>query len=134
MGLGTLLEKERLKQGLTIEEMAERTKIRPQFLEAIERENFDLLPGEAYVKPFIRTYAKALGLDDEIFLTDKEVASNRLKEKSDPLPEEFIGNEGIRERRERARRARKRRFIVRLVVALVIIIGSLYLTIKLMNV
>lgn len=61
MGVGSLLEKARVEQGLTIEELAERTKIRPQFLQAIEEEQYHLLPDQAYVRPFIRTYARALG-------------------------------------------------------------------------
>ena len=65
-GMGTLLEKARRKKGLTIEDMSNRTKIRPQYLQAIEDEEFHLLPDQAYVKAFIRTYAKALGLQDEI--------------------------------------------------------------------
>ncbi len=133
MGLGTLLEKERLEQGLTIGEMSERTRIKPQFLQAIEHEDYHLLPGEAYVKPFIRTYAKALGLDDEIFLADQEVAATSLAEDVEPAHTVAVGK-GIRERRERARRARRRRFIFRLVAAIVIIIGSVYFAIRLMNI
>jgi cytoskeletal protein RodZ len=125
MGLGTLLEKARLKQGLTIEEMSERTKIRPQFLQAIEGENYDLLPGEAYVKPFIRTYAKALGLEDDI-LGDIEHQT--------PTSEEILMEMGIRERRERVRKARRRRFVFRLALAVVVLVGSLYLVYRLMNV
>ena len=52
---------------LTIEEMSERTKIRPQFLQAIEEEQLHLLPDQAYVRPFIRTYASALGVEDQIY-------------------------------------------------------------------
>lgn len=134
MGLGTLLEKARLKQGLTIEEMSDRTKIRPQFLQAIEGDNYHLLPGEAYVKPFIRTYAKALGLNDEILSADKDVGISRFTEEPASVSEEVVAGQSIRERRERARRARRRRFILRLILTLAIIIGSLYLTIRLMNV
>jgi cytoskeletal protein RodZ len=125
MGLGTLLEKARLKQGLTIEEMSERTKIRPQYLQAIEGENYDLLPGEAYVKPFIRTYAKALGLEDEI---------GGDIEPLEPTSEEIAIETSIRERRERVRKARRRRFVIRLAIATVILVGSLYLVYRLMNV
>ncbi|NMB19896.1 MAG: hypothetical protein GX979_03450 [Firmicutes bacterium] len=123
-GLGTLLQKARLEQGLTIEEMSARTMIKPQFLQAIEGEDFHLLPGEAYVKPFIRTYAKSLGLEDQIS-TDI-----RLPE---PAPEAATLESGIRERRERARKARRRRFFFRLIAILIVLIGSLYLFFRLLN-
>lgn len=122
MGLGTLLEKARLEQGLTIEDLARRTKIRPQFLQAIEEEQFHLLPGEAYVKPFIRSYAKALGVEDQLNLVTSEVVATQEV------------TEGIRERREKAKKARRKRFVVRLVLALAILAGVGYLVFRLMNV
>jgi cytoskeletal protein RodZ len=124
-GLGTLLEKARLEQGLTIEEMSARTKIKPQFLQAIEGENYHLLPGEAYVKPFIRTYAKALGLDD---------ATSEDLEQPESAPEAVTVETGIRERRERAKKVRRRRFVLRLIATLIVVLGSVYLFIKLLNV
>ncbi|HHT90282.1 MAG: helix-turn-helix transcriptional regulator [Bacillota bacterium] len=75
-GMGTLLEKARRKKGLTIEDMSNRTKIRPQYLQAIEDEEFHLLPDQAYVKAFIRTYAKALGLQDEISTDSERLVSS----------------------------------------------------------
>ena len=122
--LGTLLAKARLNQGLTIEEMSERTKIRPNYLEAIEAEEFHLLPGEAYVKPFLRTYAKALGLEDQI-------ASSLQSEAS--VSEDAISAVSIRERRERTRKIRRRRFIIRLSFLLIMLGGALYLMYMLLN-
>src|SRR5690606_37042073 len=43
------------------------TKIRVRYLEAIEEENFSVLPGNFYVRAFIKSYAEAVGLNpDEI--------------------------------------------------------------------
>ncbi|NLL43696.1 MAG: hypothetical protein GX251_10180 [Firmicutes bacterium] len=124
-GLGTLLKKARLKQELTIEEMTERTRIKPQFLQAIEEEDYHLLPGEAYVKPFIRTYAKALGLEDQ-------VASGLERPQS--ISEEVLAETGIRERRERVKKARRRRLFVRLSIGIVILVGALYLVYRFLNI
>lgn len=124
-GLGTLLKKARLKQELTIEEMTERTRIKPQFLQAIEEEDYHLLPGEAYVKPFIRTYAKALGLEDH-------VASGLERPQS--ISEEVLAETGIRERRERVKKARRRRLFVRLSIGIVILVGALYLVYRFLNI
>lgn len=120
-GLGTLLEQARLEQGFTIEEMAQRTKIRPQFLEAIETENFRYLPGEAYIMPFIRTYSRALGVESQI---EMEISARLV------VPEELAAS--IRERRVRNRRARRTRLLIRLGVAGAVLVGVGFLIYKLM--
>jgi len=118
MGVGSLLEKARVEQGLTIEELAERTKIRPQFLQAIEEEQYHLLPDQAYVRPFIRTYARALGVEDQLQV---EVEPSESTLRVDDL------SASIRERRERARRARRTRFLIRFAVLIVLLAGAAYL-------
>ncbi|HOB40494.1 MAG: helix-turn-helix domain-containing protein [Limnochordia bacterium] len=118
MGVGSLLEKARVEQGLTIEELAERTKIRPQFLQAIEEEQYHLLPDQAYVRPFIRTYARALGVEDQLQV---EVEPRESTLRVDDL------SASIRERRERARRARRTRFLIRFAVLIVLLAGAAYL-------
>lgn len=65
MGIGEAFKQARKERGLSLEEIAEKTKIRSRYLEAIEEENFDLLPGRVYVKGFLRNYAKFLGLNPE---------------------------------------------------------------------
>jgi len=118
MGVGSLLEKARVEQGLTIEELAERTKIRPQFLQAIEEEQYHLLPDQAYVRPFIRTYARALGVEDQLQV---EVEPRESTLRVDDL------SASIRKRRERARRARRTRFLIRFAVLIVLLAGAAYL-------
>ena len=52
---------------MTVEEMSGRTKIKVPFLQAIERGDFEQLPGEFFVRAFLRTYARELHLPaDEI--------------------------------------------------------------------
>lgn len=62
-GLGSELREARLQRGLTLEQVAYETRIRTRYLEALEDERFDDLPGEAYAKGFLRTYADFIGLD-----------------------------------------------------------------------
>lgn len=60
------LREARLLQGKSLKELAQRTRIREQFLLAIEQGRFDVLPG-VYVRSFVKTYATALGMPvDEI--------------------------------------------------------------------
>lgn len=63
--LGQALREEREGRNISIEEIAASTKIVPRYLEALEDDRLDLMPGEFFVKGIIRTYAQAIGLDPE---------------------------------------------------------------------
>ena len=63
--LGTSFRNSRQSLNLSIEKIAQETRINPRFLEAIENERFDLLPGGIFNRGFIRTYAIRLGLDPD---------------------------------------------------------------------
>jgi transcriptional regulator with XRE-family HTH domain len=58
------LKKQREKAGITLQNVAAKTRIDIKFLEALEDGNFNFLP-EIYVKAFIKQYAKVVGLDEE---------------------------------------------------------------------
>lgn len=59
---GQRLFEERTKRGLTLEEVARATKIRPSFLSAIEKGEYKKLPSSAYIAGFVKNYAEFLGL------------------------------------------------------------------------
>ena len=65
ISLGALLKKEREKKGLSHTQISQQIRLRPRFLEAIENEEWDLLPAPSFVRGFIRSYARVLGLDEE---------------------------------------------------------------------
>ena len=56
--IGNSLREARLRQGLDLPQVEADTKIRAKYLRALEEERFELLPGETYVKGFLRTYAE----------------------------------------------------------------------------
>ena len=58
------LKDQREKAGITLQNVAAKTRIDIKFLEALEDGNFNFLP-EIYVKAFIKQYAKVIGLDEE---------------------------------------------------------------------
>lgn len=66
--LGTILRKEREGQNLSLKEIESAISIRTKYLDAIENERYGELPGEVYVKGFIRNYAKFLGLDADTIM------------------------------------------------------------------
>ena len=61
--IGDLLYTERRKKGLEIADVEHATGIRGVYLNALEQSRYDVLPGEVYVKGFLRNYANYLGLD-----------------------------------------------------------------------
>jgi len=60
--LGPRLHQKRLQRKQSIEEIAQELKIKPRFLEAIERGEYHKLPSPAYAQGFVRNYASYLGL------------------------------------------------------------------------
>jgi cytoskeleton protein RodZ len=67
--VGRLLRDQREVRSLSIEDVAQRLRIRRPYLEAIEQGRFDQLPGAAYIPGFLRAYAAHLELDAEQVLT-----------------------------------------------------------------
>ncbi|MBN1971636.1 MAG: helix-turn-helix domain-containing protein [Candidatus Delongbacteria bacterium] len=74
--LGEKLKKAREKSGLDLIAISQRIKINIKYLEAIENSTFDALP-EAYVKMFISSYARELGLNLEENITEKRIDSSK---------------------------------------------------------
>jgi cytoskeleton protein RodZ len=68
--IGSSLKEARVRQGLEFAEIETGTKIRGKYLHALEDEHFDVLPGETYIKGFLRTYAEYLGLDGQLYVDE----------------------------------------------------------------
>jgi len=58
-----MLQRARQARGLTLEEVERDIRISRRYLEALENENFGLLPAPVYARGFLRTYARYLGLE-----------------------------------------------------------------------
>jgi cytoskeleton protein RodZ len=65
MDIGSQLRAAREAQGLTLDQAFKGTRIKMSFLEAIEANQFDVLPGQVQARGFVRSYANFLGLDGE---------------------------------------------------------------------
>lgn len=61
--IGDILRQERERQLLTVKDIEQGTSIRALYIEAIEKGEYQTLPGEVYTKGFIRNYANFLNLD-----------------------------------------------------------------------
>jgi cytoskeletal protein RodZ len=62
---GELLKEARQNKGVSLEEIEEQIRIRKKYLQALEEEDFSIMPPEVYVRGFLRNYAIYLGLDPE---------------------------------------------------------------------
>jgi cytoskeletal protein RodZ len=101
------LREAREKKGITLQQMAAKTRIDIKFLEAIDNGNFSFLP-ELYVKAFLKQYAKVVGLDEketveryeyakEGKLIMKEEGKSLLEQKVDIEKEKELEKETVKE-------------------------------------
>jgi hypothetical protein len=68
--IGSSLRQARQHRGLEVADVERSTRIRAKYLGALEEERFDVLPGPAYVRGFLRTYAEELGLDANLLVDE----------------------------------------------------------------
>lgn len=71
-GPGRRLAEERRRQGLSVVDIGRQLKLTPRQVEALEADDYERLPGNTFVRGFMRNYAKALHLDPEPLLTELE--------------------------------------------------------------
>jgi hypothetical protein len=64
-GIGRALRKARLRRGKSLEEASRETRVKPEYLQALEAESFDVLLGDVYVRGFLRSYSRYLGLSPQ---------------------------------------------------------------------
>ncbi len=68
--IGEVLRGTRARLGVDIYTAERETKIRRKYLEALENESWDILPGPTYIKGFLRTYGGYLGLDADALVDE----------------------------------------------------------------
>lgn len=68
--IGNTLREARVRRNISLQQAEEDTKIRVKYIQAMENEDFDVLPAGTYVKGFMRTYAEYLGLDYQVMIDE----------------------------------------------------------------
>lgn len=63
--LGQELKRERELRGISLKEISNTTRISLKFLEALEEDRLEVLPGEFFIRGILRAYAKNVGLDED---------------------------------------------------------------------
>lgn len=66
--VGNILKERRESRNLSLDLLAERTMIRKDYLQYLEKDQFDKLPAASFVKGFIKSYARVLGFDHQPLL------------------------------------------------------------------
>ena len=89
--IGEVLRLARINQGLSLEELQEKTEIQLNFLEAMEADDFDQLPSTFYARSFLRKYAWAVELDEGIVLDAYDSGSMITYEEVDVDEEDLSG-------------------------------------------
>lgn len=74
-GFGEHLKREREMRGVTLDEICAATRIGNRFLEALEAEDWDRLPGGVFNRGFVRAVARYLGLDEEALVAEYVLAT-----------------------------------------------------------
>ena len=77
LSIGELIRSKREEKGLSLKVISQQTKIHIGLLESLEGNQFDKLPSKAYVRGFVKSTAKILGIDQELALHLLDVAYDK---------------------------------------------------------
>lgn len=87
---GAHLRQAREQRGVSLRQIAERTKISTLALEALERNDISRLPGGIFTRAFVRSYAREVGLDPED--TVRRFVARFPDASAEETPRAFVGN------------------------------------------
>jgi cytoskeletal protein RodZ len=93
--VGSILHETRENKKIDLADVEKATKIRRKFLEAIEQDDYTIIPTAAYAKGFVKNYSEYLGLDSRVTLAfyrrqSQEVTKQSLLPKKSIVPEESV--------------------------------------------
>ncbi len=119
--IGQKLRTARIEKGYTLDDLQQITKIQKRYLIAIEEGNFDALPGDFYVRAFIKQFADTVGLDSAALLTQFQ------QDIPDTQPQEYVEqsveNQSRKTRAEAATPAKKvRRYMPQIILIVIVLI------------
>jgi cytoskeleton protein RodZ len=101
--IGDFFKQVRETKGLTVDEVASKTRIRTDFVKALEEGNFAKLPDQVFARGFVRSYARSLGLDEEDAIHRFIQSAGAFYEKQDER-ERLKVRQAEEERKRRANR------------------------------
>ena len=87
---GERLKRERELREVGLEEVSKATRISDRFLQALENEDWERLPGGVFGRGFVRSIARYLGLSEESLLAEYDLARGESANPAAAKPEERI--------------------------------------------
>ncbi|MDN6436251.1 helix-turn-helix domain-containing protein, partial [Lentilactobacillus parabuchneri] len=121
--IGQKLHDARVAKGYTLDDLQKNTKIQKRYLIAIEDNDFDALPGEFYVRAFVKQYADSVGLDGTELLSQFET---KLPDTEDPEYVDRINSDNPEtrsaQRKVEERNDKLRRYIPIISVSVVVLV------------
>ncbi len=118
--IGSTLREARVRRNLTLQQVEEDTKIRVKYVQAMENEEFDIMPGPTYVKGFLRTYSAYLGLDPDVIIGEYRSREPRASYRVHEEPFGGVSTLG------KPRSHRGRNTIVLIAVACLVVLGVIW--------
>ena len=125
--LGSYLRSERENRSIALGDVSRTTKIPVRSLERLEKGEYEALPGEVFVRGFIKSYARCLGIDDEgvLLIYDSEKERRCANEEA---VERVVVEE---QRRDEGAGLARRRVGLAVFVVLILIIATITLSLLL---
>lgn len=117
--LGNNLREARQRRRIDLVAAEQDTKIRSKYLAALESEDFEVLPGPVFVRGFLRTYSRYLGLDPQLYVDEYNARFGRFEDPDDDGP--ALGRPGLAQERDRRGRRTMRVLVVATVVAIAVL-------------
>jgi cytoskeleton protein RodZ len=111
--IGDSLREARTRRGLSAADVQKGIRIRERYLTALEEERWELLPGEAYTKGFLRTYAEFLGLDGNLYIDEFNTRLVHREEEPPLVPQSLVAAH------------RTRRGVLRTLLTLLVVVGAI---------
>jgi transcriptional regulator with XRE-family HTH domain len=97
--LGQELKRERELRGISLQEIAASTHISLKFLQALEEDRLDILPGKFFIRAILRSYAKSIGLDENQVLNRYQEYQNSFDYQVEIEAPKKSGSQPMRRRR-----------------------------------
>jgi cytoskeleton protein RodZ len=94
--IGDSLREARTRRGLSAADVQKGIRIRERYLTALEEERWELLPGEAYAKGFLRTYAEFLGLNGNVYVDEYNTRFTHHDEEPPLVPDSLVASHRTR--------------------------------------
>ncbi len=94
--VGDILRAERERRGLAIRDVEEATSIRALYIQSIEENKYDIIPGEVYLKGFIKTYANFLNLDGNAVVNQYRQEKTPQNVILDDVESNVVENKGLK--------------------------------------